>query len=406
MATTEASPAAEGATAARTPLAPPPLPPPPAAARPQPLLHREDPLRHFIAGAVGGVVATVTLSPLDVLRTRLQAQSSGPRPRPDRMLVSIVRTEGVRGLYRGLLSAVLGDGPARALFFGFYHRSKQLLGPDSRLGWSGAQLHLGAATLSGLATNTLMSPWWVVRLRLQLQTTPLPASLWGRARSAWEAAGSGAAAAAAGAPIPLPGGAAATSAPSATLTPPPSPPSRPPVGSGYTGIADCFVRIYREEGPRALYRGLGASYLGVSEMGIQFALYGKLKDAMLARRMPEAEARLTAARAAAGLPGPPDHAEVAAAAFSGAWAFWASACCKLVASAASYPFDVVRTRMRERRTAVPLDKYRTVASTFRALWAEEGLRGLYAGLTVHTLRTVPNAAILMVVVETLVGGDV
>jgi solute carrier family 25, member 33/36 len=385
------------ASPARTPLAPPPLPPPPPpapAARPQPLLHRDDPLRHFIAGAVGGVVATVTLSPLDVLRTRLQAQSSGPRPRPDRMLASIVRTEGVRGLYRGLLSAVLGDGPARALFFGFYHRTKQYLGPD-HLGWSGAQLHLGAATVSGLATNTLMSPWWVVRLRLQLQTTPMPASLWGRARSAWEAS--------AGAPA---AGAGVAAAAVRLPPPPPTPLPRPPVGSGYTGIIDCFVRIYREEGARALYRGLGASYLGVSEMGIQFALYGRLKDAMLARRMPEAEARLTAQRAAAGLPGPPEQSEVARAAFSGAWAFWASAFCKLIASAASYPFDVVRTRMRERRTTVPVDKYRTVASTFRALWVEEGVRGLYAGLTVHTLRTVPNAAILMAVVETLVGGDV
>lgn len=38
------------------------------------------------------------------------------------------------------------------------------------------------------------------------------------------------------------------------------------------------------------------------------------------------------------------------------------------------------------------------------MFAEEGLRGLYAGLPPHLVRVVPNAAILFLVVEVVLGG--
>ena len=60
--------------------------------------------------------------------------------------------------------------------------------------------------------------------------------------------------------------------------------------------------------------------------------------------------------------------------------------------------------MREQRSAVP--KYRSVLQTFRLILREEGAAGLYGGLGVHMVRTVPNAAILLMVVERVVGGEV
>lgn len=37
----------------------------------------------------------------------------------------------------------------------------------------------------------------------------------------------------------------------------------------YKNSIDCAVRVYREEGIRGFYKGLVASYVGVSETAIQ-----------------------------------------------------------------------------------------------------------------------------------------
>ena len=347
-------------------------------------------LWHAVAGALGGSLAAAALCPLVVVRTRLQS-ADAVKMRPDRLLVHIVRTEGVPGLFRGLTATVLGVGPSRALYFGFFSQAKQALGgatgsgsaseeafpgeelapPSSRALLSGTKLHLAAATLAGIATNSLMSPWWVVRLRLQLQVTPVPLFRGARA-----------------------GGAGA--APPAALRP----------GAGYTGMVDAFLRIYREEGPRTFYRGLAASYLGVIETALQFGLYGAAKDALLVRRRDGAVAALLAERGLPpGAPLPPDvtEREIRRACFSDSTAFGLSAGVKLVAAAATYPHEVLRTRLREQRADT--SRYRGILHAFVTIAREEGRAGLYGGMSVHLVRTCTSAAVLVMVVERLVGGD-
>jgi solute carrier family 25 (mitochondrial folate transporter), member 32 len=46
----------------------------------------------------------------------------------------------------------------------------------------------------------------------------------------------------------------------------------------YKHTLDCFLTIYRSEGPRAFYRGLLTSLLGISHVAVQFPLYEQLKD--------------------------------------------------------------------------------------------------------------------------------
>lgn len=171
-------------------------------------------------------------------------------------------------------------------------------------------------------------------------------------------------------------------------------------------MVDCALRIYREEGGRAFYRGLTASYLGVFETGLQFAMYGHIKEVLIEKQSEEARSQLWAQRVAGGLAGPPSASEVSRAAFPGSVAFAASAFSKLIASAITYPHEVIRTRMREQRGDTGELKYRGVVQSFRTIAAEEGARGLYGGMSVHLLRTVPNAAILLYVVEMMVGGQV
>lgn len=58
--------------------------------------------------------------------------------------------------------------------------------------------------------------------------------------------------------------------------------------------------------------------------------------------------------------------------------------------------------MRERTVG---SAYATVLSSFKALYREGGLRGMYAGFTAHVLRTVPNAAIMFMIVEVLLNNS-
>lgn len=93
-----------------------------------------------IAGAIGGFTSGVVTCPLDVIKTKLQAQGrhsllDGGRhaghPRLYNGLVGtasmIWREEGIRGLYRGLGPIVLGYLPTWAVWFTVYNKTKVYL---------------------------------------------------------------------------------------------------------------------------------------------------------------------------------------------------------------------------------------------------------------------------------------
>ncbi|RYG57339.1 solute carrier family 25 protein, partial [archaeon] len=322
------------------------------------------------------------LSPLDILRTRLQSSAGRGTP-PWQLTKRIFQKEGFPAFYRGLVPTVLGVGPSRALYFGSFQVAKRQISAHTSL--HGAVLHLSAATAAGLLTNTVMSPWWVIRVRLQLQSTPIESS-WARLLSALQRHRM----LAAGASAASPGSARVIAAAAASMA--------PPAQQGYKGVVDCAVRVYREEGWRAFYRGLSASYLGVIETACQFGLYGYMKDAYIRKSVARLREQPAYAHAS--------DRELRRGAFTDGAAFTLSAASKLLAAVITYPHEVLRTRMREPRTDPTCVRYHSIGSTLRSVIAEEGFRGLYGGMSVHLLRTVPNAAILLLVVEKVVGGDV
>ena len=48
-----------------------------------------------------------------------------------------------------------------------------------------------------------------------------------------------------------------------------------------------------------------------------------------------------------------------------------------------------------------LFRYQNVIQTVKLVMKEEGLAGMYGGMAVHLMRTVPNAAIMFMIVEAL-----
>jgi solute carrier family 25 protein 33/36 len=435
-------------------------------------------LLHTLAGALGGSIASAILNPLEVVRIRLQsAESAITRPRPTRLVMDILRNEGPLAFYRGLLTSIIGVGPARALYFGGLRVVKQELGPGGRRRdrpvLTGVPLDIVAATVSGIFSNTIMSPWWVIRTRLQLQHDPVIFPAWLKPSGWWSGS------------VGFFGGFMG-----GKLPPPP-----PVLGSaavstradvGYRGVLDCASRMYREEGWLSFYRGLSASYLGVIETALNFALYSYLKsyaaryrlsrassvdhaglsppllDSSLPRKASSASpsSSSTASASSFSSPSPSPHSSPRTQQASPPLyfsllldsSFTIGAVSKLIASVITYPHEVIRTRMREQRShvasplilasdgagaaaaaattaaakalssaaspstargssaqlhalAIDSSKYKSILQTIRLILAEEGLRGLYGGMSVHLIRTVPNTAIILWVVETLVGGD-
>jgi solute carrier family 25 protein 33/36 len=316
-------------------------------------------------------MASATLTaPLDVLKTRLQStyyqhhlaavRSARGLPPIENMsfarssmlhiretgeiLWQVPKAEGWRALFKGLGPNLIGVVPARAINFYTYGNGKRMISTYFNNGQEAAWVHLCAAACAGIVTGTATNPIWLVKTRLQLDKN---SHVDGRGRQ-------------------------------------------------YKNALDCTMQTLRKEGVPGLYRGLSASYLGVTESTLQWTLYEQMKI-YLANR----EQRLIDSGR---VPTTWDQTV--------AWTGKISAAgvAKFVAALITYPHEVctqvrlcrsrltrsqvVRTRLRQ----APLEnghvKYTGLAQCFRLIWKEEGMAALYGGLVPHMFRVVPSAAIM------------
>jgi solute carrier family 25 protein 33/36 len=159
----------------------------------------------------------------------------------------------------------------------------------------------------------------------------------------------------------------------------------------YKNSADCVIKILRSEGIRGMYRGLSASYLGVAEGTIQWVIYEQLKKGLAERRK------------MAGLTSNGSNRVVLGGKAIEEWVDYlgAAGAAKFIASAITYPHEVLRTRMRQIPAAGEAPKYTGLKRTFQLVLREEGVAALYGGLTAHMLRVVPNAAIMFFCYEAI-----
>jgi solute carrier family 25 protein 33/36 len=137
--------------------------------------------------------------------------------------------------------------------------------------------------------------------------------------------------------------------------------------------------IMRNEGLRGLYRGLSASYLGVSEGVIQWVLYERFKRIGRTRSVDLNDERTPLLSRVASILG-------------------ASGGAKGIASLITYPHEVLRTRLRQ-PAINGVQKYTGLMQTLKLIVKEEGVASLYSGLTAHMFRVVPNAACMFLIYE-------
>lgn len=147
----------------------------------------------------------------------------------------------------------------------------------------------------------------------------------------------------------------------------------------YQGFVDCFIKIAKKEGVQGLYRGLLPSLFLVSHGAIQFAVYEELKA--IAQNMGSDNMRRK---------GHLTPAEITA----------CGALSKLAASVATYPSQVVRSRLQQRMEGRALT-YNGVIDAVAKTYKREGLQGFYKGLAPNVLRVMPQSALTFLVYESV-----
>ncbi|XAR71978.1 hypothetical protein NMG60_11018449 [Bertholletia excelsa] len=179
----------------------------------------------LVGGGLAGITAASMTYPLDLVRTRLAAQTNVTYYRGIWHALRIIsQEEGVFGLYKGLGAALLGVGPNLAISFSVYDTLRsywQSQRPDE----STVLVSLACGSLSGIASSTVTFPLDLVRRRMQLEGAG------GRARVY------------------------------------------------NTGLFGTCGYIFKTEGLRGLYRGILPEYYKVvPSIGIAFMTYEKLKQ--------------------------------------------------------------------------------------------------------------------------------
>nr|VDC62705.1 unnamed protein product [Brassica rapa] len=110
---------------------------------------------HFVAGGLAGITAASATYPLDLVRTRLAAQTkviyyTGIW----NTLRTISTDEGILGLYKGLGTTLVGVGPSIAISFSAYE-SLRSYWMSNRPHDSPVVVSLACGSLSGIASSTV-----------------------------------------------------------------------------------------------------------------------------------------------------------------------------------------------------------------------------------------------------------
>ncbi|XP_008240223.1 PREDICTED: mitochondrial substrate carrier family protein B [Prunus mume] len=144
----------------------------------------------------------------------------------------------------------------------------------------------------------------------------------------------------------------------------------------YRGIGHAFHTICREEGFLGLYKGLGATLLGVGpSIAISFSVYEALRSFWQSERPNDSTVMVS----------------LACGSLSG-----------IASSTATFPLDLVRRRMQLEGAGGRARIYNTgLVGTFKHIIRTEGLRGLYRGILPEYYKVVPSVGIVFMTYETL-----
>lgn len=287
-----------------------------------------------ISGLTAGSAATLVVHPLDIVKTRMQLHRSTAPTSASLTTISLIcdltkTPQPLRALYRGLTPNLLGNASSWASFFFFKTRAERaILGlKDNPGGGLNGVDYFAASAIAGVGVQVLTNPIWVLKVRMLSS-------------------------------------------------------NRGAVGA-YPSMWAGAVQLFRTEGWKGFYRGLGISLLGVSHGAVQFAVYEPAKRVYFARRRTQLQSDGQKAD------GPLRVTNEAT--------LILSSVSKLVAGAVTYPYQVIRSRLQNFNAD---EQYgRGIQGVVRRTWQHEGIRGFYRGIIPGVIRVMPATWVTFLVYE-------
>lgn len=270
---------------------------------------------HLIAGVSAGLTSTLALHPLDVIKIRLAVNDgliSTVTPKYSGIInafSTILKEESIYGLYRGVTPNLVGAGASWGLYFFFYNSIKSITQKGNLDLPLSAGQHLLAASEAGFCTLLITNPIWVVKTRLVMQFDQNKLK--------------------------------------------------------YTGMTNCLVKIFQEEGIKGYYKGLIPGILGVSHGAVQFMAYEELKNRYNLYKRTPITTKL----------GTIEYLTFAAVS-------------KLMAAGLTYPYQVIRCRQQNQHA-----EYKGTWDCIARTYTFEGWKGFYKGLGTNLLRVTPATMI-------------
>lgn len=118
---------------------------------------------------------------------------------------------------------IVGVAPSRAIYFCTYSQTKEALSSHGFLPTDSPFSHILSASCAGFVSSTATNPIWFVKTRLQLDND----------------------------------------------------------SNSKMSVRQCINRIYETNGLRGFYKGITASYFGISETVVHFVIYEALKKKLV-----------------------------------------------------------------------------------------------------------------------------
>ncbi|CAF0868808.1 unnamed protein product [Didymodactylos carnosus] len=174
------------------------------------------------AGATSGAIVSVLVSPLDVIKTRIQVKRLPKNVRDKPLYITmydLYKVEGGKAFYKGLGTTMMGYIPNWAIFFCSYQWAKPKYSQIRFLQKNDVLINCLSSITAGAVCNIVTAPLWTIRTRMMTQINH----------------------------------------------------------QDYKNSFDCMKKIYTNEGIYSLYRGVVPSMWGLIHVGIQFPLYEYLK---------------------------------------------------------------------------------------------------------------------------------
>ncbi|KAJ7517679.1 hypothetical protein O6H91_21G034900 [Diphasiastrum complanatum] len=307
--------------------------------------------KEFLWGGLAGAFGETIMHPVDTLKTRIQSagQFGYQQQRQTNIrnvLKSVLATDGIGGLYRGIIPGMAGSLVTGATYFGFIESTKGWL-EEKRPHLAGPWAHFLAGAAGDTLGSVIYVPCEVIKQRMQVQGS----------RKAWEQAYSRAA------------------IPSSKLS---------VTNVYYSGLFHATRFILKHEGWKGLYAGFFSTLArDVPFAGFQIMFYEAFREAV------ERGHRKWYLK---GLSKSNQHE------FSSYEEFLLGGAAGGLSAFLTTPLDVIKTRLQVQGTSM---RYKSWHDALQVIWRTEGFRGFFKGCVPRVVWWCPASALTFMAVEKL-----